>query len=331
MKIGTCSHQALSRILELSGRPRPSITNFAFRTLRESFRSNVIIRMWLLALLGALVCSCASTSRNQQPISPNLAPIAYLPAISGDYFPINSAAIGRTYHIYVRLPEGYNTNTAARYPVIYLLDGDSLFPLLSPTHLFLTYDEKLPEAILVGISYGGFDPSINKRNIDFTAPAADATPGEDGAPRFLAFLKTELIPSIENRYRVNSSRRVLLGQSRGGYFVLWSALEDPDLFWGRIASNAGMNPGRTRFFSNPAPHLSTDLRVAVASGSRDSESSQRYAQEWTGAWSNRPEAPWTVKLFPIQGGTHAASIGEVYRQAMLWLFQGDMRNSAASK
>lgn len=287
------------------------------------------IRIWLLTL-GVFVSACASISHTQQPVSGALVPLNFLPAISGDYFPIRSTATGRTYHIYVRLPEGYTANNIASYPVIYLLDGDSLYPLLAPTHLFLTYDEKLPEAILVGIAYGGFDPSINKRNIDFTGPGSDVSSAEAGAPKFAAFLKGELIPAIENRYRTNPSRRVLLGQSRGGYFVLWSAMEDPDLFWGRIASNAGMRSGRASLFSTPAPYLLNDLRVAVASGSRDSELNQRYAQEWTSAWSNGG-APWAVKFFPIQGGTHAASIGEVYRQTMLWLFEDDMFKGAEAK
>ena len=60
------------------------------------------------------------------------------------------------------------------YPVVYLLDGDSLFPMLAANHLFLTYDEQLPEAIVVGIAYGSFDPSINRRDIDFTLPGAAA-------------------------------------------------------------------------------------------------------------------------------------------------------------
>ena len=158
------------------------------------------------------------------------APIDYLPALRGDYFPLKSKSCGRKFHIYVRFPEGYDPQQPRRYPVIYLLDGDSLFPLIAPTHLFLTYDERIPEAIIVGISYGGFESSINKRNIDFTAPAEDAPPGERGAPEFLHFLKDELLPVVDNQYRTDPDRRVLLGQSRGGYFVLWSALEMPDLF-----------------------------------------------------------------------------------------------------
>ena len=258
-------------------------------------------------------------------------PIDYLPALKGGYFQTVSEATDRKYHIYIRLPEGYDRQENRRYPVVYLLDGDSLFPLLAPTHLFLTYDEQLPEAVIVGISYGGFDTSINKRHIDFSAPAADAPPGEDGAPGFLSFLKDELLPTVEIRYNIDPSKRVLVGQSRGGYFVLWSALEAPDLFWGRIASNPSFTPGRTRFFADASPHSRGDLKVVLASGSRDTELRKRNAIEWTQTWQHRADAPWQVKLSVIQGGTHAASIGETYRQAMLWLFSEDIALPTSGK
>lgn len=258
-------------------------------------------------------------------------PIDYLPALKGDYFQIVSESTSRKYHIYVRLPEGYDPKAVKRYPVIYVLDGDSLFPLLAPTHLFLTYDEKLPEAVVVGISYGAFDPSINKRNVDFSAPAGDARPGEDGAPQFLSFLKTELLPAVDARYRVDPSRRVLVGQSRGGYFVLWSALEAPDLFWGRIASNPTLTPGRRRFFAEARSFGRNDLKLFIASGSRDTEKRRRDATEWAEAWQARSDAPWQVKFSVMQGGTHAASIGATYTQAMLWLFREELAASPAQK
>lgn len=283
------------------------------------------------AMLIAVLGSCASISPNQNVSDRRQAPIEYLPALAGDYFPAASSATGRTYHVYVRLPQGYDPNAATRYPVVYVLDGDTLFPILAATHLFLNYDEKLPEAIVVGIAYGGFDPAVNKRDIDYTAPSADAKPGQDGAPRFLAFLKNELVPSIEKRYRADPAKRVLLGQSRGGYFVLWSALEAPDLFWARVVSNPTLAPGRARFFLAPAPHTAANLKVAVASGSRDTEERRRNAHEWTDAWRARPDAPWQVELFPIDGGTHSASIGETYRRTMLWLFRDDMRSGAAAQ
>lgn len=281
-----------------------------------------------MVLVGLLVAlsGCAAAPTMRAPAAAGAAPdpadpLSQLPALRGDYFTIVAPQNGRRYYIHVGFPQGYDPEAERTYPIVYLLDGDSLFPLLAPTHLFLTYDEDLPEAILVGIAYGGFEPEINRRGVDFSAPAADALPGWDGAPAFLSFLNDTLIPQTESRYRVDASRRVLLGQSRGGYFVLWSALEDPDLFWGRIASNPVLTPGRERFFLDAATHARTDLHVAVASGTRDTPVLQEEARAWTGAWEGRVDAPWTVRLFAIQDGLHAASIGESYRQAMVWLFR----------
>lgn len=295
------------------------------------FRS-VLLATTFLALAG---CSSLDSVRNAPAANSSTQsqdePLEHLPALKGDYFKIASRETGRTYYIYVRFPDGYDSVSEKKYPVIYLLDGDSLFPLLAPTHLFLTYDENLPEAIIVGIAYGGFDRTVNNRHVDFSAPASDAPPGEDGAPKFLSFLKQELIPRTEGRYRVDATKRVLLGQSRGGYFVLWSALEDPDLFWGRIASNPSLSPGREQFFAAAKPHSRNDLQVAVASGTRDTEQRQKNAREWTRIWKGRSDAPWDVRLLPIQDGTHAASIGETYRQAMLWLFRQDIAQADAEK
>lgn len=251
----------------------------------------------------------------------SMVPLDHLPALAGGYFPLASESNGRTYHIYVRLPEGYDDAPGQAWPVVYLLDGDSLFPLLAPTHLFLHYDEKLPEAIIVGIAYGGFDPAINRRNVDFSGLDADTRPGEGGAAAFHDFLTGQVLPEVERRYRADASRRILLGQSRAGYFVLWSALQAPDLFWGRIASNPSFDPARGQLYAAPGAHSREDLRVTITSGARDTEARMRNAVEWQAAWSARDDAPWEVEQIVLPEGTHAASIGEAYRRAMLWLFR----------
>jgi enterochelin esterase-like enzyme len=97
---------------------------------------------------------------------------------------------------------------------VYLLDGDTLFSMLAPQHLLLTYDENLPEAIIVDVAYGFYATPVNRRDYDFSAPATDGTENRGGALAFLQFLKTELIPQVERRVRANPARRVLVGQSR---------------------------------------------------------------------------------------------------------------------
>lgn len=251
-------------------------------------------------------------------------PLEFLPGISGDYFKYDSKIVGRPFHIYIRLPENYGDNLEQKYPVVYVLDGDSLFPVIAPNHLFLTYDLGLPESIIVGIAYGSFKPEINKRGFDFSAPAKDAKPNQGGAPEFLEFLKSELIPAVENRYRTQPDRRVLFGQSRGGYMVLYSAFKDPDLFWGRIASNPSFNPGRELFFSRGAVSSKDDLGLVLTSGSLDYPYLRESAVEWFSFWQDDTGAPWSIKTVTIEDGTHASYSATSYRIGMLWLFDKDI-------
>lgn len=243
-------------------------------------------------------------------------------ALRGSSFQIQSPTIGRGFDIYVRLPPDYDPDGPA-YPVIYVLDGDSLFPILAANHLFLHYDDGLPEAVIVGIAYGGFDPSVNRRNIDFQTPGEGVPEGEAGAEAFLTFLRDELMPAIEGRFRVDPELRVLFGQSRGGAMVLYSAVRDPDLFWGRIASNPSLTPGLESVLAPAAPSDRDDLGVVVTSGTRDRPDLREEAALWVETWDQRDvgERPWNLSLITIEGGTHAANAGDAYRQAMNQLFE----------
>ena len=262
------------------------------------------------------------------PSAAAAAPLDYLPSLKGDYFRIESRAVDRAYHIYIRLPEDYAKAPHKLYPIVYLLDGDSAFPMLAPEHLFLHYDDGLPEAIVVGIAYGSFAPPVNEREIDFLEEPA-APGGKARAASFQAFLKNELLPAVERRVRADPARRVLVGQSYGGTFVLYSAFTDPDLFWGRIASNPSFRFGRNRLFAAPAAGTCHDLGLVLASGERNNAQSRQQALDWIAAWQRKP-APWAVKGITIPGGTHAADFPNAYRAGMLWLFRTDPEVRAAA-
>ena len=252
-------------------------------------------------------------------------PLDHLPVLKGQYFRIVSRETKRPYHIYIRYPEGYSSAAAERYPVVYLLDGDSLFPLLAASHLFLHYDEQLPEAIVVGIAYGSFDPAVNQRDVDYTGPAEGLAPEKAGAAAFQRFLKSELLPEVEGRTRADPARRILFGQSRGGSFVLYSAFTDPDLFWGRIASNPNIDIGRALFFGPPAAGSRSDLALVVTSASRDRPRLREGALAWFKAWQGRTDAPWAIETRTIEDATHAADAPRSYRAGMLWLFRRQAR------
>lgn len=272
-----------------------------------------------LSIAAALLLpgGCAAPMATQPPAT---VPLDHLPALKGDYFPLRSAAADHLYHIYVRLPQGYDAAPARRYPVVYLLDGDSLFPMLAPAHLFLTIDDKIPEAIVVGIAYGSFDKPVNRRHVDFMPPAAGVPAAESGAVAFQRFLKSELLPTVEARYRADPARRVLFGQSRGGAMILFSAFTDPDPFWAHVASNPSWVPAREMFFG-PAPNPNRrDLHLIVASGTHEIAERRAIALEWFAAHQQRRDAAWQVHRVDIPGGTHSAYSVDAYRAAMRLLF-----------
>ncbi len=246
--------------------------------------------------------------------------IAYLPALSGDYFALPSEEVGRDYHIYVRLPEGYDENTDQHYPVVYLLDGDSTFPMLAPLHLFMHYDDEIPEAIIVGIAYGGFEPGVNMRHVDFRVVMDDGSPG--GAPKFLSMLENELLPKIDRGFRTEPTRRVIVGQSRGGSAVLQAAWLKPGLFWGHVASNPGREPDTKLLFGmdRDPPVKAQHGHLIVASGSRDRDYLRGAALEWRDQIAMRDDLPWDTRFIDVEGGTHAANLGTAYRAAMRILF-----------
>lgn len=260
--------------------------------------------------LGLFIAALMASGGTAPAAAPEkIEPINYLPSLSGDYFPLASVATGATYHIYIRHPQGYADQPTRRYPVVYLLDGDSLFPLLAAQHLFLTIDDKLPEAIVVGIAYGSFSPAINRRETDYGS----------GAAAFQKFLSTELMPRVEATARADPARRILVGQSFGGSFVLYSALTEPDLFWARIASNPSFRLHGPKLLEAGERASRPDLRLFVVSGTENAADARQKSIAWVDSWISRKPA-WAVERIDVAGGTHAADIGNAYRAALRRLF-----------
>ncbi len=151
-----------------------------------------------------------------------------------------STEVQDSFKIYIKLPEGYFASQKT-YSVIYLLDGDILFPIACGNLQYLYYGEAAPEMIIVGIGYGGlgFD-SGNNRSRDYTAIPIEGRSYWGGAPKFLNFIKNELIPKLESNFRVDDSERILMGHSLGGQFVLYSFFTQPELFTKYIASSPAL-------------------------------------------------------------------------------------------
>jgi predicted alpha/beta superfamily hydrolase len=235
------------------------------------------------------------------------------------YHNIQSATLGREFHVYVMLPDGYSRKSRETYPTIYLLDGGALFPMLVGYYRYLQFGGELPEAIIVGISYGANDyENGNLRSTDYTAPSSERS-YYGGAAKFQGFLKRQLIPLIEDEYRSRADRRIIFGQSIGGQFVLYTAQTDPALFWGHIASNPALHRNLDYFLAQ-SPESISNSRLFVANGTRNDSRFQEPASKWIEHWSKVTHPPWKLQTMDLQDHTHMSTPPAAFRQGMNWLF-----------
>lgn len=255
--------------------------------------------------------------------SASAADMRYLQGLGDSHYAlVESANVGRSYHVYVMLPDGYDAASNVTYPTIYLLDGGGLYPLMTAYYRYLNFGEEVPDSIIVGISYGGdtFEEG-NYRSTDYTAPS-DERDYWGGAAAFQAFLAEELFTRIEDEYRSDSSRRVIFGQSIGGQFVLYTALTEPNLFWGHIASNPALHrnlPFYLEGHGEPDPDRGTS-RLFVSDGTLDDEQFRVPAQRWIEHWSQVKEKPWQLRTVDLEGHTHMSAPPAAFREGMRWLF-----------
>ena len=142
---------------------------------------------------------------------------------------IKSTLLGEEREIYVYLPDDIGAGEI--YPVIYLLDGHSLFNYVSSVVQIYSRRGRIPPMIVVGIA------STNRMR-DFTPSKRGGMNGRPvsggGANIFIQFLSDELFPLIESKYPTRDYR-TLIGHSLGGLFTVHAFVAQPSLFRSYIA------------------------------------------------------------------------------------------------
>jgi len=157
------------------------------------------------------------------------------PHAQAEQIVIHSKSLSADRRIEVQLPTDYRAGE--QYPVLYVLDGESLFAPAAALARWLEYVTRTPGLIVVGI------PNT-QRTRDFTTKwtgpgdAPDSlrwmVPASGGADAFRGFVTKELVPEIEKRYAA-APFRILAGHSLGGLFVLDTIEKEPSSFAGVIA------------------------------------------------------------------------------------------------
>jgi predicted alpha/beta superfamily hydrolase len=154
--------------------------------------------------------------------------------VVGESFAIQSKILSESRRVNVYLPPAYGSSSNTRLPALYLLDGGLAEDFLHIAGLVQvsTSNGTMRPFIVVGV-----ENTLRRR--DMTGPTNNVedkkiAPKVGGSEAFRSFLRRELMPQVDARYRT-TKKRAIVGESLAGLFVVETFLLEPDLFETYIA------------------------------------------------------------------------------------------------
>ncbi len=144
---------------------------------------------------------------------------------------------GQEYVLQISLPASYN-KTSQKYPVVFLMDSQWDFPLLTALYGQQYYDGFIPEVIIVGITWGGNHPNPDSlRARDYTPTNEKRLPQSGGADKFLSIIKNEIFPLVQKNFRIDENDKTLIGCSLAGLFTMYTLFTHPEMFNRYVAAS----------------------------------------------------------------------------------------------
>jgi predicted alpha/beta superfamily hydrolase len=257
---------------------------------------------------------------------------------------------GQEYELHIMLPGGYKA-ADKKYPVVYLMDSQWDFPLVTGLYSHYHYDGFIPELIIVGVTWSGENANYDSLRIRDYTPTKIATysinpkidgmrflsssvpmPQSGGADQFLAFMKQELFPFIESNYKADGKNRTLMGCSGGGVFTLYTLLTQPDLFTGYAAAtpyipwdNEVLYKYEQEFAKKRLPH---PVRVYMTVG--DVETFRPAFEKFSAIMVARKYPSVRLQSKILENTGHSGTQNETYARGLQFVFERPRLNLAAS-
>jgi predicted alpha/beta superfamily hydrolase len=236
---------------------------------------------------------------------------------------ITSKHVGEDRIINVWTPADYASQTDS-LPVMYMADGGITedFPHIANTLEKLVGEGKIKPLILVGIEN-------TQRRRDLTGPTEVASDKEiapvvGGSAKFRAFIKEELIPEINHRYRTTSEKS-LIGESASGLFVMETLLLEPELFDNYIAFDPSLwwnNHYLVRTSTEHLSHLPDSPKRLWFAGS-DTEGIAEHTKKLAEILkiTATPTLTWTYSDEPTE--KHNTIFRATKEKAIIWTLNSD--------
>lgn len=234
------------------------------------------LRVLATILATALLASACAETADAQASAAEPRPEATSPE-GGPYvlkdtqvWTVPDPVSGRDYEVFVGLPASYEAQPQRRYPVLYVTDADYSFPILRQMARRINLDGPvIQEFILVGLSYAKGEGGAASRSRDYTPvpcnPESRCELPHGGGVAYQAYLKSEVLPFIEGRFRADPEARVLLGHSYGGLLGAQILFTDPAMFQAYVLGSPSFWFGQRHIMTMEADYARahTDLPAEV--------------------------------------------------------------------
>ena len=157
---------------------------------------------------------------------------------------------GRNYPLWVDIPPSCQQRKSA-CPLLLVTDAPYAFPLIrSIRNRVGQQGRNIEDFVLAGLAYPATDTPVASRSRDYTptnVKARPALPDEDygatvygNAPAFAGFVAKQVLPLLQQQYRINPKRQIYLGHSYGGLFGAYLVLHQPTLFSHYVLSSPSL-------------------------------------------------------------------------------------------
>jgi uncharacterized protein len=195
------------------------------------------------------------------------------PLVIGQTLLLPSKILGETRRINVWAPTGFAESPTARIPLLVMPDGgieEDFLHVAGLLQISIANGTMRPH-LLVGIEN-------TERRRDLTPPTEDErdrkiAPRVGGSAAFRSFIREELIPAVQARWRV-TGERTIMGESLAGLFIVETWLRepalfqtclafDPSLWWNRESLTALVTPALAQRRNGPQLQISTSSEPSI--------------------------------------------------------------------
>jgi predicted alpha/beta superfamily hydrolase len=272
-----------------------------------------IVLRGLVALLTGIGLLASAQAALPSTAQPNVQVLAA---------PFTLPGLHRTRSVRLYLPPGY-TQGEARYPVIYMHDGQNLFDDATAHAGEWGVDETLNElarrrgfeAIVVGIDDAG-EQRMTELN-----PWDHPSFGHGDGQAYIEFIVGTLKPWIDAHYRTRpgADSTAIIGSDMGGLISQVAALRHPEVF-GLVGALSPAYWTAPAVFDEAQQHpLPAGARVYLAMGDREGSNEIDLVHRMQALLARQPAAV-TLNIEP-SGMHNETSWHDEFRRAVLWLFK----------